>query len=88
MLIDEAQDNKESPVTSADADRLIAQSRALLIPSENGRGFGQRYYRPEWTDWQKNNAKPCGPLADPEPTAGVAESVPRWIERPSNGTFR
>ena len=45
VLIDEAQDNKETPVTSTDADRLVAQSRALLMPSENGRGFGQRYYQ-------------------------------------------
>ena len=33
--------------------------------------------RPDWTDWQKNNAKRYEQRIDPEPRAGVAESVPK-----------
>lgn len=45
VLIDETQENKENPVTAADADRLLAQSKALLVPAEEGAGFAKRYYQ-------------------------------------------
>src|SRR5437763_9549589 len=38
VVIDEVQEAKEPPVT-ADADRLVAQARRLITPSETGRGF-------------------------------------------------
>jgi len=34
----------EEPATAADADRLIAQARELISPSENGVGFARRYF--------------------------------------------
>ena len=43
VLVDETLDLEE-PVTDADADRLIAQGRELLVPDEGGRGFARRYY--------------------------------------------
>lgn len=43
VVIDEAL-AAEEPVTTDDADRLIAQARALLSPSENGTGFARCYY--------------------------------------------
>lgn len=43
VLIDETLD-LEQPATVADADRLIAQARELISPSENGVGFARRYY--------------------------------------------
>lgn len=43
VLIDEIQDAKEPPV-AADADRLVAQARALITPSETGRGFERQYF--------------------------------------------
>jgi hypothetical protein len=43
VLIDETLDLEE-PATAADADRLIAQARVLISPSENGRGFARRYF--------------------------------------------
>ena len=43
VIVDEVQDNKKEPPTGADADRLIAQARALLTPAENGSGFQKRY---------------------------------------------
>ena len=43
VLIDETLDAKEPP-DGSDAERLIAQSRALLAPNENGRGFEKRYF--------------------------------------------
>jgi hypothetical protein len=45
VIIDETQENKETPVTADDAVRLIAQAKTLLIPAENGSGFAQRYYQ-------------------------------------------
>jgi ATP-dependent DNA ligase len=35
----------------------------LHLRSRNDNDFALRY-RPDWTDWQKNNAKPYGRLAD------------------------
>ena len=43
VLIDETLD-AEVPPTAADAARLLRQARALLVPSENGRGFEKRYF--------------------------------------------
>jgi hypothetical protein len=43
VLIDETLDLEE-PATAADADRLIAQARLLISPSENGHGFARRYF--------------------------------------------
>ena len=43
VLIDETLDF-EDPATPADADRLVAQARELVAPSENGSSFGRSYY--------------------------------------------
>lgn len=43
VLIDETLDLEE-PATSADAERLIAQARDLVSPSEEGTGFRRRYF--------------------------------------------
>ena len=43
VLVDETLDLEE-PATDADADRLIAQGRELLVPDEGGSGFARRYY--------------------------------------------
>jgi len=43
VLIDETLDLEE-PATPADADRLIAQARDLLVPSENGAAFRRSYF--------------------------------------------
>jgi hypothetical protein len=43
VLIDEALDSKESPVTGADADRFLAKARELVAPAE-GRGEFRRHY--------------------------------------------
>lgn len=43
VLVDETL-AAEQPATSADADRLIAQGRELVSPSEAGSGFARRYY--------------------------------------------
>lgn len=44
VLVDEARDADDPPLTAADAARLIGEARALLSPSENGGGFHRRYY--------------------------------------------
>ncbi len=44
VVIDETLDEKDAPATSEDADRLIAQARALIAPSENGSRFSKSYY--------------------------------------------
>ena len=41
-IVDETLAQKE-PVAEADADRLIAQARGLLLPAESGDEFGRRY---------------------------------------------
>jgi hypothetical protein len=43
VLIDEALDEKEQPVTSSDADRFLAQARELLAPANAGGAFRQHY---------------------------------------------
>ena len=43
VLVDETLDF-EDPATDADADRLIAQARDLVSPSENGSVFGRSYF--------------------------------------------
>jgi hypothetical protein len=43
VLVDETLDFKE-PATPEDGDRLIARARELVSPSEEGAGFGRRYY--------------------------------------------
>ena len=43
VIVDEVQDNKKDAPTAADADRLIAQARALITPAENGTGFQKKY---------------------------------------------
>lgn len=43
VMVDEALD-LDGPDAPVDADRLIAQARELIAPSENGDGFGRRYY--------------------------------------------
>ena len=43
VLIDETLD-LEAPATTADAERLIAQARELISPSEAGAGFRRHYF--------------------------------------------
>jgi hypothetical protein len=43
VLIDETL-SAEEPATEFEAERLIAQSRALLTPAEEGRGFEKHYF--------------------------------------------
>lgn len=43
VVIDETLEWDE-PASVADADKLIAQSRSLLSPSEEGTGFARSYY--------------------------------------------
>ena len=43
VLVDETLDF-EDPATPADADRLVAQARHLVAPSENGALFARRYF--------------------------------------------
>lgn len=43
VLIDETLEWDE-PATPADADRLVAQARGLVAPSETGAGFAKSYY--------------------------------------------
>ncbi len=43
VLIDETLDFEE-PATPADGERLIAQARDLVSPSEEANGFRRRYY--------------------------------------------
>jgi hypothetical protein len=43
VVIDETLDLEE-PAGEADAARLVAQARVMLLPSENGSGFGRRYF--------------------------------------------
>ena len=43
VQIDEMLDAEE-PVTAIDATRVIDRARMLLKPTEDGSGFGKRYY--------------------------------------------
>lgn len=45
VLIDETQESKEPPPTAELADLLVARTRALLVPAEEGSDFAQRYYQ-------------------------------------------
>ena len=44
VIIDEALAQKTPPATREDAERLIAQARALLAPAEDGIGFARGYF--------------------------------------------
>ena len=44
VMVDEALAQKTPPVIEEDAERLIAQARALLTPSEEGIGFARAYF--------------------------------------------
>ena len=44
VLIDETMARKEPPATPEEASELIARTRTLLIPSEDGAGFARRYF--------------------------------------------
>ena len=41
--IDEIVEAKD-PATPDEADRLVAQARALLVPNETGTGFERKYF--------------------------------------------
>ena len=43
VLIDETLDWHE-PATAPEGDKLIGRARELLMPAENGRGFGKSYF--------------------------------------------
>jgi hypothetical protein len=45
VLVDETLDLQDpESATPAHADRLVTQAREMLVPSEDGTGFGRRYY--------------------------------------------
>jgi hypothetical protein len=44
VMVDEALAQKDPPATPQDAERLIAQARALLSPAEEGTGFARAYF--------------------------------------------
>jgi hypothetical protein len=44
VMVDEARAQKAPPATEEDAERLIAQARALLAPAEDGIGFARGYF--------------------------------------------
>ena len=44
VLIDEAMDRKEPPLSEEEAEQLMKQARALLVPAEGGTGFARRYF--------------------------------------------
>lgn len=44
VRIDVTLDDKEQPVTPPDAERLISEARALLLPAPEGPDFARRYY--------------------------------------------
>ena len=44
VVIDEALDRKESPVTEREAEQLVKQARLMLLPAEEGSGFARRYF--------------------------------------------
>ena len=44
VIIDEALAQKTPPATEEDAKRLLAQSRELLSPAEEGTGFARAYF--------------------------------------------
>jgi hypothetical protein len=44
VLIDEALDRKESPISNEEAEQLLKQARHMLVPAEDGAGFARRYF--------------------------------------------
>ena len=44
VRIDLTLDDKEQPATAPDAERLISEARALLLPAQEGPDFARRYY--------------------------------------------
>ena len=44
VMIDEALAQKKPPMEEAEAERLEAEARALLTPSQEGTGFARGYY--------------------------------------------
>ncbi len=44
VLIDESMARKEPRITPEESAALIAKSRTLLVPSEEGTGFARRYF--------------------------------------------
>lgn len=44
VLIDETLARKEPPATPEEATDLVAKTRSLLVPSEEGTGFARRYF--------------------------------------------
>lgn len=73
VVVDETLDLKEPPV-GADADRLIAEARRLISPSENGDRFGRRYYEVMQADpavvlAHRDMMKVFAAITDAEPSA-------------------
>ena len=44
VLIDEALDRKETPISNDEAELLLKQARLMLVPAEEGSGFARRYF--------------------------------------------
>jgi hypothetical protein len=44
VTMDQALDSKRTPLTDADADELLKQTRRLLVASEEGEGFPKHYF--------------------------------------------
>jgi protein-disulfide isomerase-like protein with CxxC motif len=44
VTMDQALDSKRKPLTDADADELLKQTRQLLVASEEGEGFPKHYF--------------------------------------------
>lgn len=44
VKMDEALDSKRKPLTDADAEALVKQTRQLLVASEDGEGFPKHYF--------------------------------------------
>ena len=44
VTMDQALDSKRKPLTDADAEELVKQTRQLLVASEEGEGFSKHYF--------------------------------------------
>jgi uncharacterized protein with von Willebrand factor type A (vWA) domain len=44
VVIDEALDRKEDPLTAEEAAQLLERARSILVPAEQGSGFARRYF--------------------------------------------
>lgn len=44
VAMDQALDSKKNPLTPADAEALVKQTRQLLVASEDGEGFPKHYF--------------------------------------------